>query len=202
MTDKVIPLGTEYGKHYVNLDLLNKDSIVYSFGIGEDISFDLQLIERTGCNVWGFDPTKKAAEYTSLHQHPNFHFYNYGISTFDGTLTFKPPANPDHASYKEDPSGTVSLPVKKLSTILKELNHSNIDMLKFDIEGSEFTVLENMFNENIFPIQMSIEFHGTNKHITDWIKNNSILKERYTGLSYPNHGDYYLDTFFLRKDKI
>ena len=201
MTEKVIPLGTEYGKHYVCLELLNKDSIVYSFGIGEDISFDIEIINRIDCNVYGFDPTIKAAEYISKNAHPNFHFYNFGLSTFDGNLKFQPPANPDHASYKEDPAGSVTLPVKRITTITGELKHENIDMLKLDIEGSEYAVIENMFNENILPVQMSIEFHGTNKHIIDWIKNNKNLKKHYIGLSYPNNGDCYLDTYFLRRDK-
>jgi FkbM family methyltransferase len=202
MTEKVTPLGTEYGKHYVTLELLNKDSIVYSFGIGEDISFDLEIINRIGCNIWGFDPTPKAKKYIEHNSHPNFHFYDYGISTFDGNLSFQPPANPNHASYKEDPAGIDSFPVKKLSTILKELNHTTIDALKFDIEGSEYTVLENILKEGIFPVQMSIEFHGSNKNIVEWLKSNTILKEKYTGLSYPNGGDCFLDTFFLRRDKI
>jgi len=33
--------GTEYGGYWVSPDTITKDSIVYSFGVGEDISFDL-----------------------------------------------------------------------------------------------------------------------------------------------------------------
>jgi hypothetical protein len=53
-------LGTEYGRHTVCTDRLGPDSIVYSFGLGEDISFDLELIERTGATVYGFDPTPRS----------------------------------------------------------------------------------------------------------------------------------------------
>ncbi len=38
-------LGTSYGGYEVLPALLGRDSVVYSVGIGEDISFDLGLIE-------------------------------------------------------------------------------------------------------------------------------------------------------------
>jgi len=34
-------------------------AVVYSLGIGEDISFDLALIEKYGARVHAFDPTPK-----------------------------------------------------------------------------------------------------------------------------------------------
>ena len=41
--DILIKLGTNYGGWYINNNIeLNEDSIVYSAGIGEDISFDLK----------------------------------------------------------------------------------------------------------------------------------------------------------------
>lgn len=42
---KKIWYGNGYGGFYVNPDLLNSSSIVYSIGIGEDISFDLDVIK-------------------------------------------------------------------------------------------------------------------------------------------------------------
>ncbi len=42
---------------------------------------------------------------------------------------------------------------------MKEIGVESIDLLKMDIEGSEFEVLENMFSEEIYPRQMVIDFH-------------------------------------------
>ena len=39
---------------------LNQDSIVYSAGVGEDISFDLNLHYKTGCKIYLIDPTARA----------------------------------------------------------------------------------------------------------------------------------------------
>ena len=39
-------LGTEYGGWLVDLDLIPERSTIVSAGIGEDISFDLELIRQ------------------------------------------------------------------------------------------------------------------------------------------------------------
>ena len=38
--------GNNYGGFFINQEGLNKSSVVYSIGIGEDISFDLEIIEK------------------------------------------------------------------------------------------------------------------------------------------------------------
>lgn len=39
----------------------------------------------------------------------------------------------------------VEIPVKKLSTIMDELNHQKTEILKMDIEGAEYDVIEDFF---------------------------------------------------------
>src|SRR5262245_54899591 len=34
---------------------LNKDSVVYAFGVGHEASWDLEIIKRFGCDVHAFD---------------------------------------------------------------------------------------------------------------------------------------------------
>ena len=54
-------LGTDYGGWYVPTNLnLDEKSIVYSGGVGEDISFDLVLSDKYKCNIFLIDPTKKS----------------------------------------------------------------------------------------------------------------------------------------------
>ena len=57
-------LGTIYGGWYIPKDItLNTDSIIYSAGVGEDISFDLLLSNRYKCNILLIDPTKRAIKH-------------------------------------------------------------------------------------------------------------------------------------------
>src|SRR5262245_45261334 len=56
-------LGSEYGGWCICPDSLGPQSVVYSVGVGEDISFDLALIERFGLQVHAFDPTPKSVRW-------------------------------------------------------------------------------------------------------------------------------------------
>lgn len=44
---------------------------------------------------------------------------------------------------------------------MKELSHSVIDILKIDIEGSEYDVIEDLINSKIRPKELLNEFHHT-----------------------------------------
>ena len=54
-------LGTNYGGWYIPNELeLDENSIIYSAGAGEDISFDLKLQMLTDCHLIMIDPTERA----------------------------------------------------------------------------------------------------------------------------------------------
>ena len=147
--------GTEYGGWVVCPTIVNKDNIVYSCGVGEDISFDLELIAKFGCNVYAFDPTPKSIKWIRFQKLPKeFHFYEYGIADYDGTATFYPPKNPNYASYtiipqKLGPQKNIVASVFRLKTIMKILKHTKIDILKIDIEGAEYAVIKDAIKSNI-----------------------------------------------------
>src|SRR5262245_47478917 len=56
----LIRLGTRYGGWTIPDRVLGADSICYCVGVGEDISFDLDLVRRYGSTVYAFDPTPRA----------------------------------------------------------------------------------------------------------------------------------------------
>jgi FkbM family methyltransferase len=54
-------LGTQYGGWCVPKNMtLNENSIVYSGGVGEDVSFDVLLQNKYNCNIYLIDPTERA----------------------------------------------------------------------------------------------------------------------------------------------
>ena len=63
-------LGTKYGGWYVPEEMdLNEDSIIYSAGVGEDISFDLLLNNKYKSHIYLIDPTERALKhYESIHE--------------------------------------------------------------------------------------------------------------------------------------
>jgi FkbM family methyltransferase len=146
---------------------LNKDSIVYSFGVGRDISFDLALIDNFGLNVFAFDPTPKSNAWVKSQILPaEFHYFKLGLSDHDGRMEFFETGGDEAVSYTElnlsNESGDrkhVSLEVCRLSTIASKLNHNHIDILKLDIEGSEYRVLPDILQSDIHIGQILVEFH-------------------------------------------
>ena len=158
-------LGTVYGGWEVILDRLSKDSVVYSFGIGEDISFDLELIRLVGTQIYGFDPTPRSIQWVKAQTLPKeFSLFEYGLSVENGFMKFHPPGNPEYVSYSiiernTDSAEVIQLPVRCLETIMTELGHDKLDLLKMDIEGAEYDVIDSLVVSAIRPEQLLVEFH-------------------------------------------
>jgi FkbM family methyltransferase len=158
-------LGTEYGAHCVCLDGLGRDSVVYSVGLGEDISFDLELMERCGVSVHGFDPTPRSIAWLKAQDLPSgFILHEVGLGAQDGELSFNPPENPAHISHTlldrpETAEASITVPIRRLSSIMEEQGHERLDVLKLDIEGSEYEVIDDLLARGLDIDQLLIEFH-------------------------------------------
>jgi FkbM family methyltransferase len=184
--------GTNYGGWAVDPDLIVSSDIAYSFGVGKDISFDLALIAHYHTHVHAFDPTPRCLEWLRTQRLPEeFKFHPYGLSNFDGISYFKLPPKEEYVSFsetKEKSTDSIELEVKKITTIMEELGYDRIDLLKMDIEGSEYGVLENILEIELKPKMILIEFHGTNNEMLTLEK----FKDNYSLYKKNNCRDYYL----------
>ena len=155
--------GSHYGGWEVASGQLSSGSVVYSFGVGQDISFDLALIEEFGLTVHAFDPTPSSIRWVHEQDFPSsFVLHEFGLADFDGEALFSAPLDSTHVSHTVLPRPGVTrqaFPVRKLSTIMNALGHSQIDLLKMDIEGAEYSVIDDLAGSNIRPTQILIEFH-------------------------------------------
>ncbi len=157
--------GSEYGGYWLDASMIDSGAVVYSLGIGEDISFDLSLIERFGVDVQAFDPTPKVKKWLAAQSLPRqFHFREVGIAGHDGEETFYLPPRENwvsHSVMQARQYGRASLrfPVMRLSTAMQLLGHRRIDVLKMDIEGAEYAVIEEIVGERIPLKQLLVEFH-------------------------------------------
>lgn len=165
---KTLRLGTYYGGWTVVPDLLNADSVVYGVGVGTDISFDLGLIDRFGCAVHAFDPTPVCGDWIAAQALPErFHFHAIGLGAQDAEVAFHRPSVDGHVSFSlaggpERPADDVVLcPVRRVSSLMDQLGHDHIDLLKMDIEGFEYQVIDDVVASNVRPSQWLIEFHHT-----------------------------------------
>jgi FkbM family methyltransferase len=156
-------IGGEYGGYVMSSVGITDRSVVYSLGVGEDISFDLGLIDRLSATVHAFDPTPRAAEWLSQQALPDrFVFHAYGIAARDGAATFRAPANPTNISHvlvEAGSSGGPQWPIRRLSSVMAELGHDRIDLLKMDIEGAEYEVIRDLVESGLDVGQLLVEFH-------------------------------------------
>ena len=146
---------------------LDASSVIYSFGVGTDIDFDLALIEAFGATVHAFDPTPVSIEWVRARSLPaEFVFHDYGIGARDGTLTFYPPRRASSSHFTpvqryggEEPADVIEAPVLRLATIREKLGHACIDLCKIDIEGGEYDVIDDLISSDTLPAQLLVEFH-------------------------------------------
>lgn len=154
-----------YGNYAVCPTFINPDSIVYSCGIGEDISFDLGMIARFGAKIHAFDPTPRSIQWLGKQSLPaGFTAYPYAVGAEDGRVKLFVPKNSSHISHSlvvhdGTTRESIEAPMFRLSTLLKQLGHTRIDVLKLDIEGAEYDVLADIARQRIPVKQIAVEFH-------------------------------------------
>lgn len=180
-------IGSDYGGWAVCPSLFKKESIVYSAGVGEDISFDIGLFERFDVVVHGFDPTPASVEFIKKNPpHGSFIFHQYGVGSKDEMKAFFAPENPEYASWSSiskmgSETNMESFEVKCLQTIMSELDHVEVDLLKMDIEGMEYEVIDYIIQMRILPRQLLVEFHDRNPGIGKEKTLNAVKKLRMAG---------------------
>ena len=169
-TDLDVPLefhGSDYGGWAIAADSLSEDSVVLSFGIGEDITFDEAIIGKYSCTVHAFDPTPKALAYVEPYASDKLKVYPSGLGAKDESCTFYLPKNPRYVSGSVSRSRhlqdeAVEVDLFSLDTTMHKAGVTRFDMLKMDIEGSEYDVLRDDKTMQILKEQqpqLLVEFH-------------------------------------------
>jgi len=205
--------GTDYGGFYICNDILrysikkNQQIIIYSAGIGEDISFDEAMLKEFNCKIFAFDPTPKSINWIQKQKkHDNFFFYPYGLSDKTEEKCFYLPKNKNYVSgsiiIHEDITldDKVAVQMKSIEDIAKEYQHTYIDILKMDIEGSEFSVIENLPKNIVFG-QIVVEFHERFFPNSKTVLKKAISqlrKRNYYCFAVSKHGDEY--SFINKKE--
>lgn len=159
-------LGSEYGGFFLAENSINSNSIVYSFGIGKDISFDSDLIKDASCKIYAFDPTPSSLDWLKSQNLPfEFNYFDFGISNLSGWVNFYLPVNSNFVSGSlslhdsVDNQSRISVRMRTFAEIAKEFKHEKIDLVKMDIEGAEYDVIESILDSEIEVKQILVEIH-------------------------------------------
>lgn len=153
-----------YGGWTVPAALLDTDSVCYLAGVGEDITFDLGLIARFGCTVEAFDPVPQAAIHVSQaspHE-PRLRFHPVGLWSSDTSLRFSEPRAAGYVSRSatdmHTTGGGQELPVRSVRSLMDELGHDRIDLLKISAEGAEYEILDHVLDEGLNVRVLCVEY--------------------------------------------
>ena len=175
--DKIIKVGN----YKLYPDKISKKSVVYSCGIAEDISFDEAITKKFGCDVFMFDPTSQSLKFMNTIHNPKLKFFNLGIWKYDGNIKFYYHESNVNLSATNilNAKKYFTLPCKSISSLMKDNEHNTIDVLKMDIEGASFEILNDLLDKKIYPKQIVAElerpFFIYNSNIIRLI---SYLKDR------------------------
>jgi FkbM family methyltransferase len=161
--DDLVQLGSGYGGWAVPRGL-DPSWTCYAAGVGEDASFDVALAE-IGCEVVAIDPTPRALDYMKpiVARHERLSLVPYAVWTEEGELDFFPPADPAHVSYsatnRQHTADPIRVPARTLAGIARELGHERVDLVKLDIEGAEYPVLDSLDLGSLGVRVLCVEFH-------------------------------------------
>lgn len=138
--------------------------VAFSFGIGYDFSFELELAEKYQMQVYAFDPSPEVIQKMKEFELPdNFEYFAYGLSDEDSEKVFyKPSSGQDYSEYFASwtSSEKTTMQVYRLKTLMEKMGHDHLDLLKMDIEGSEFLALPDILESGVQFDQLCIETHA------------------------------------------
>ncbi|KAH9985003.1 hypothetical protein F4779DRAFT_322306 [Xylariaceae sp. FL0662B] len=117
--------------------------IIYSFGVGDDSSFEAEMLARTNTEIYAFDFTTEG--------------FGPEVLKTDERAFFEKVAISGNNSLKD------GIEFRTLSRIMGQHGHEYVDIVKMDIEGDEYAVLTTLMDEYAgmeLPIgQLLVEFH-------------------------------------------
>ena len=150
---------------------LTSGSIVFDLG-GYLGDFTAAIIERYNCKAYIFEPHpeyfSKCIERFSSYE--NVMVLNYGLADKNGefflsnSLDGSSFINPNH-SQKDG----IKCVIRDLSSVLNELDIKSIDLMKINIEGGEFPLMEHIISCDKQAIvgQYQIQFHNFVENAVD-----------------------------------
>jgi FkbM family methyltransferase len=189
---------------------LTHDSFVVSGGAGDDISFEIEIGQRFGCEIYLFDPSDAGrATFEKTVKPDNLHFFLEGLHSMTGSsILHKPNGNPQTMSWTmSGQSEGVAIPTRNLKSILADSGRQKIDLLKIDIEGFEYPVLHAAIDDQVPIDQICVEIHQGSQfdnktRIDRWALIFKLLQNNYRLVHHVNWDHTFVHKNILADTKL
>lgn len=180
-------VGSQTHGYCVPEGLLGPGATCYAVGAGEDITFDTELARRFGCRVRVVDPTPEGRDHFRLVQakveageplwSANGEPFRYriererlallslveiGVWDRATQMRFWEPTRDNYPSHSvamfQESGRYIELPVDRLGAIMAAQGDTTIDLLKLEIEGAEYRVLETIVEDRLDIKAIAVEY--------------------------------------------
>ena len=147
------PCRNDASKIVCGIEFLKKGCIVYSMGGNNDWNFELDLLEKTPCEIHTFDCTGPSSRFIKP-KNDRLYFHHICLAA---ESTNAPMAC-------DNGHGSICGPMMSIQDIQHKMNHTRIDLLKMDIEGYEWPILRSWptlqeDDSAVLPYQILVEVH-------------------------------------------
>lgn len=143
----------------LNYDL-SESSIVFDLG-GYKGNFAQDIYNRYLCKIFIFEPVKSFYKIIDkkFKDIPKVTAYPYGLANEDKELSISD--SNDASSVFIDSEGSEKIELKSILNFIKNNNITYVDLIKINIEGGEYEVLESLLESGIISIfkNLQIQFH-------------------------------------------
>lgn len=145
--------GSDWGGWSIDASLIRDDSYVMSVGLAHDISFDIELMDfNKTLKIIGIDPTESSKKTVRLlsESHKNRYLF-IDKALYPEKIKVRLGGE---ASSILTPTNGIECETVQLDELLNEYD---ISIIKMDIEGSEYSIIESLNSLNVD--QFCIEWH-------------------------------------------
>ncbi len=145
---RVIPWFKAKGDSTLRLDYddLTSKSVVFDVG-GYVGQWSSDIFSKYCCNIYIFEPVKKYAIDIKKRFKKNNKIFvkNFGLDGENKTTTIQ--LSNDGSSVYRDNGKSEQIRIVKIVDFMKENHINHIDLMKINIEGGEYGLLENLIEE-------------------------------------------------------
>jgi FkbM family methyltransferase len=156
--------------NYILFENFTNNSVFIDVGCGYKAELSQYLIDKYHLTAYAVDPTEKHAQ--ALKElvdrfSPHFIHLPYAITSTNKEMDFFETLDHesgsilgDHCNIVKDRIRKYKVQGKNISSLIKELGLVKVDLLKLDLEGAEYELIDCLTVEDLTPVnQLFIEFH-------------------------------------------
>lgn len=178
------------GDQTLRLDYdLNPDSVVYDIG-GYEGNFAADIHCLFGCRVEVFEPIPDFFDLIEIRfrRNPQIGRHRYGLSNADSTALMTLERGASSAVIVDAVPATEPVSLRDIAGVLEELGHDHVDLMKINIEGGEYDLLDRVIAADLahrvthFQIQFHLhvpEAQARMDHITSALERTHVRRWHY-----------------------